>query len=56
MVILKEDLCVTVVEVSRFSGRVMAVVLIFEEDVLRLTCGHALALWKKFLKEKKIMS
>ena len=37
----KEELC-WVVEGRRVSDRVMAVVLIFEEDVLRLICEHAI--------------
>ena len=38
---VKEELCEKVVEVRRVSDRVMAVVVIFEEDVLRLICGCA---------------
>ena len=41
-VMVKEELCEKVVEVRWVSDRVMAVVLVFEEDVLRLTCGYAL--------------
>ena len=37
-----EELCEKVVEVRRVSHRVMAVVLVFQKDVLRLTCGNAL--------------
>ena len=36
---VKEELCKKVVEVRRVSDRVMT--LVFEEDVLRLICGHA---------------
>ena len=36
-----EELSVTVVEVRRVSDRVMSVVVVFEEDGLRLICGHA---------------
>ena len=36
---MKEALCEKVVEVGRVSDRVMAVVLVFEEDVLRSICG-----------------
>ena len=36
-----EDQCEKVVEVRRLSDGVMAVVLAFEEDVLRLICGYA---------------
>ena len=39
-VIVKEELCEKVVEVTMVSDRVMAFVLVFEEDVLRLTCGY----------------
>ena len=38
---VKEELCVRVVEVRRVSDRVMTVVVVFEEDVLRLICGYA---------------
>ena len=38
-VMVKEDLCDKVVEVRSVSDRVMTLV-IFEEDVLRLICGH----------------
>ena len=41
-VVVKEKLCEKVVEVRMVSGRVMIVVLVFEEDVLRLSFGHAL--------------
>ena len=40
-VLVKEELCEKVVEVNRVSGRVMSVVVVFEEDVLRLICGYA---------------
>ena len=39
---VKEDLCEKVVEVRRVSYRVMTVVVVFEEDVLRLICWYAL--------------
>ena len=39
-VMVKEELCEKVVEVRRVSDRVMTVV-VHEEDVLRLRCGHA---------------
>ena len=38
----KEEPCEKVVEARRVSDRVMAVVFVFEEDVLRLICGQAL--------------
>ena len=38
---MKEELCEKVVEVRRVSGRVMTVVVVFEEDVLRFICGYA---------------
>ena len=37
---VKEELCDKVVEVRRVSDRVMTLV-VFEEDVLRLTMGYA---------------
>ena len=42
-VMVKVEMCERVVEVRRVSDRVMTVVVVFEEDVLRLICG-----WKKF--------
>ena len=36
-VMVKKELCEKVVEVRRVSGRVMTVV-VFEEDVMKLTC------------------
>ena len=39
--VVKEELCEKVVEVGRVSDRVMTVVVVFEEDVLRLICGFA---------------
>ena len=39
---VKEELCKKVVEVRRVSDRVMTVAVVFEEDVLRLICWHAL--------------
>ena len=38
---MKEELCKKVVEVRRVSDRVKVVVLVFEEDVMRLICGFA---------------
>ena len=40
-VMVKEELCVKVVEVRRVSDIVMAVVVVFEEDVQRWICGYA---------------
>ena len=40
-VMVKEELCEEVVKIRRVSVGVMAVMLVFEEDVLRLICGHA---------------
>ena len=37
-----KELCEKVVDVRRMIDRVMALVLIPEEDVLRLICGYAL--------------
>ena len=39
-VMVKEELCENVVEVRRVSNKVMTLVVL-EEDVLRLICGHA---------------
>ena len=36
-----EELCEEVVEVKRVSNGVMAIVFVFEEDVLMLICGYA---------------
>ena len=40
-VMVKKELCEQVVEVRRLSDRVMTVVVVFEQDVLRLICGYA---------------
>ena len=40
-VMVKDKLCENMVEVRRVSDRVMTVVVLFEEDVLRLICGYA---------------
>ena len=45
---VKVEMCAKVVEVRRVSDRVMIVVVVFEEDVLRLICG-----WKKFGRKTK---
>ena len=37
----KEELCEKVIEVRMVSDRVMTLVVVFKEDVLRLICGHA---------------
>ena len=38
---VKEELCVKVVEVRRVSDRVMILLVVYEQDVLRLVCGYA---------------
>ena len=38
---VKDELCKKVVEVRRLTDRVMTLVVVFEEDVLRLICGYA---------------
>ena len=38
-VMVKGELCEKVVEVRRLIARVMTVVAVIEEDVLRLNCG-----------------
>ena len=40
-VLVKEELCEKVVEVRRKSDRVMAIVMAFEEEVVRVICGYA---------------
>ena len=40
-VMVKEELCNVVVGVRKMSDIVMTVVVVFEEDVLRLICGCA---------------
>ena len=40
-VVVKEELCDKVVEVRRVSDRVMTLVVVFEEDVLRFMCEYA---------------
>ena len=39
---MKEELCVKVVEVRRKSDRVIAIVLVFEKEVLRVIYAYAL--------------
>ena len=43
---VKVELCEKEAEVRRVSDRVMTVV-VFEEDVLRLICGHAPQIGRK---------
>ena len=38
---MNDELCEVVVDKRRVIDRMMAVVLVFEEDVLRLICGYA---------------
>ena len=40
--VMVKELCQKVVEVRRESDRMMTVVVVFEEDVLRLICWYAL--------------
>ena len=47
---MNEELCEKVVEVKRVSDKVMAVVLVFEEDLLRLFYLYVpqlMEIWKK---------
>ena len=37
---VKEEQCEKMASVRRVSDRVMTSVVVFEEDVLRLMCGH----------------
>ena len=39
---MKEELCEKVVEVRRVNHGVIAVVMVFEENVLKQICGYAL--------------
>ena len=50
---VKEELCENMVEVRRVSDRVMAVVLVFEEDVLKLICWYAPQSGRR-LEEKRV--
>ena len=43
-VMLKEELCERILEARRVSDEVIGIVLVFEKDVLRLTCAK----WMKF--------
>ena len=52
MRVMVKEVCERVVEVRRLSDRVMTVVIIFEEDVLKLICGYAL-LSGRISKEKQ---
>ena len=38
---MKEELCKKVVDVQRKSDRVLAMVLVFEEEVIRVICAYA---------------
>ena len=40
-VMVKVELCEKMVDVRRLSDRVMTLVSVFAEDVVRLTCGYA---------------
>ena len=44
----KEELCENVVGVRIVNDRVMEVVLVFEEDVMRLICWYALRSGRSF--------
>ena len=39
--LVKKELCEKVVEVRRKSDRVMAMVLVFEEEVIEVICAYA---------------
>ena len=39
-VMVKEELCEKVEEVRHIIDRMMTVVVVFEEDVMRLICGY----------------
>ena len=40
-ILVKEELCKKVVEVRRKSDRIMAMMLVFEEEVMRVICAYA---------------
>ena len=40
-ILVKEDLCMNVVEINRISDRVMVVVIIFGKKVVRIVCVYA---------------
>ena len=54
-VILKEELCAKVMTVRRVCNRMMAVLLDFENDLLRLICGYAPQSGRIFPKNNAIM-
>ena len=40
-ILVREDLCMNVVEINRISDRVMVVVIIFGKEVVRIVCAYA---------------
>ena len=48
-VMVKEELCSKVVDVKMVSDGVMTLVVVFEEDMLRLICGYAPQSGRSFL-------
>ena len=40
-ILVREDLCMNVVEINRISDRVMVVVIIFGKKVVRIVCAYA---------------
>ena len=40
-VMVEEELCEEMMEVKRINDRVLTLIVVFEEDVLRLICGYA---------------
>ena len=48
-----KELC-EVIEARKISDKTMAVVLVFEEDVLWLICGHAPQVWKNLFMSRKM--
>ena len=53
---VKEELCEKVVEVRRVSYRVVTLVVVFEEYVLRLICGYAPQSGRNFEEDNLFMA
>ena len=39
--LVREDLCMNVVEINRISDRVMVMIIIFGKKIVRIVCAHA---------------
>ena len=40
-ILVREDLCMNVVEINKISDRVMVVVIIFGKKVVKIVCAYA---------------